>query len=80
MLADTYTDYYVAPSAWLLVFAALVLLMLVGAIVTAAKGRWGWLVVGLLTGVTLLFSGFLPAAPGSAWQRRRARSGGDEPT
>lgn len=51
----------------------LLLCVLSAGIVTALKGRWGWLAVGLLLGGTLwLFTAFLPAAPGSAWANRRA--------
>jgi hypothetical protein len=74
MLAETYTDWYVGPTPLLLLFTAVVLLAVPGAIVTALKGRWGWLLVGvLLLGWTLILSAFLPAAPDSWWARRAAR-------
>jgi hypothetical protein len=51
-----------------------IVLMPAGGIVTALKGRWGWLAVGLLTGGLLwMLTAFLPAAPQSTCARRRAR-------
>lgn len=72
LLADSHS-FTVAPSAFLVVWTLLALSVLAAAVVTALKGRWGWLAVGWLTvGVVWLYSAFLPALPGSVWARRRA--------
>ena len=55
----------------MIVWTVLALLFVPAAIVTALKGRWAWLIAGLLLGFPLLVSAFLPAAPDSAWARRR---------
>lgn len=54
------------------VYSALILLgVIIGGGVTMAKGRWGWLVVGLLTfGLIWLVSALLPPRAGSLWERR----------
>jgi hypothetical protein len=50
--------------------------VLVALVVTALKGRWGWLIVGvLLGGVPLMISAFLTARPGSLWERLANRRG-----
>ena len=47
---------------------AFTILTLTAGIVTAVKGRYGWLGVGLfLLGLPWLVSSFLLAKPGSAW-------------
>lgn len=52
-------------------FVAFGLGVLLAGAVTAAKGRWGWVVVGLLTwGVIWLGTAFLIATPDSVWGRR----------
>jgi hypothetical protein len=59
--------------AWVIVLLAV---FVVFGLVTAAKGRWGWLLVGLLFGGVLwLVTALMPPAPGSLWARLRARSG-----
>jgi hypothetical protein len=74
MFAETHTDFYVSPSPLLLLFTAVVLLAIPCGIVTALKGRTGWLVVGLLLGAwPWICSAFLPALPGSWWAKRSAR-------
>ena len=74
-LADTYTDYYVSPSPWLLVFTALMVVVVAAGVVTALKGRWGWLIAGLLLGgLPGLIGAWLPARSASAWARRRGRT------
>jgi hypothetical protein len=73
MLLATGVGSIVAPSPMLVLWTLLVLGAVCGAVVTAAKGRTGWFFVGLVTGVTFLFSAFLPAAPGSPWAKRAAR-------
>lgn len=48
--------------------AALVLSSTVGGLVTAAKGRWGWLAAGLVTGgVAWTLTALLIATPDSLW-------------
>jgi hypothetical protein len=50
------------------VIAALVLSSTVGGLITAAKGRWGWLCLGLLTGgLAWPLTALLIARPGSVW-------------
>jgi hypothetical protein len=71
-LATEYTDFYVGPRLVLLIWALLILAALAGGVVTAAKGRWGWVVVGLLSGGVLwLLSAFLAPTPRSWWARHR---------
>jgi hypothetical protein len=51
--------------AWLLVAS-------VAAVITALKGRWGWLLAGCIFGGLLwLVSAWLAPRPGSWWARRR---------
>lgn len=62
-----------APSWELVVFTLLVCVALACAIVTAIKGRWGWLVLGLMTAGLLWIVGALqPPAPSSLLQRWRS--------
>lgn len=64
----------VGPSLGLIVFAVLGLSLLACAVVTAMKGRWGWLALGLLTaGVLWTFGALQPSLPGSLWERLRSR-------
>ena len=50
--------------------AALLLFGCVGGLVTLAKGRYGWFLVGLLTGGVLWnLTAILIAAPNSLWAR-----------
>ena len=74
-LGETYTDFYVSPSPWLIVFTLLFAsMLLVCAGVALAKGRWGWFVAGLLLGgLPWLAAPLLTARPDSAWGRRKAR-------
>jgi hypothetical protein len=73
MLLATGASSTVAASPMLVLWTLLVLAAVCGAVVTAAKGRTGWFFVGLVTGVTFLYSAFLPAVPGSPWAKRAAR-------
>ena len=79
LLADTYTDWYVSPGGLLLAYVVVVLIVAASAgcaVVTALKGRWVWLLVGLLlVGLPWLVSAWLPARPGSPWARRRRDAG-----
>lgn len=64
----------VAPNPALIAYTLLVLLGLSATIVTAMKGRWGWVLAGLLTsGLVCLYSATLPAEPGSLWSRWETR-------
>ncbi len=67
--ADDGGDFVVSGSSaviWMLVVIAVI----AGGVVTAAKGRWGWLAVGLLFGGLIWpLTAFLAAAQGSLWQR-----------
>jgi len=72
-IAEEYTSYYVGASPWLIAWAVLLVLALACGVVTAAKGRWGWVAIGLVTvGFLWLGTAFLPARPGSWWARRRS--------
>jgi hypothetical protein len=64
-------DSVVSPSAGLIAWTVLVALVLVAGAVTAAKGRWGWVAIGLLTGgAPWLVTAFATATPDSMWTRR----------
>lgn len=70
----------VAPTAGLIVWTGLVALAVAAGIITAAKGRAGWVAIGLLTGgLVWLVTAFLPALPGSLWQRTIGRRTADRP-
>lgn len=65
-------DFVVSPSVGLIAWAAFI--WLAGGI-TAAKGLWRWLLIGLLTGGMLWFvTAFFKADPTSLWVRRFHRS------
>ena len=62
--------FVVSPSFGTGLLVALGILVLAGA-VTAAKGRWGWLFIGVLFGGTIwpLTALLLTATPDSVWGR-----------
>lgn len=64
-------SFLVRPDAGLIAVVVAWLLALAMGAVTAAKGRWGWLILGFfLTGGWIwLVSGFLAPMPGSLWAR-----------
>lgn len=65
------SQFVVAPGPGLIVWTALVCCALLAGLVTAAKGRWGWLLLGLLSGgIAWFVSAFLEASPDSLWARR----------
>ncbi len=69
-------SYVVSPNVGLLLWTLLAFsVMPAAAFVTAAKGRWGWLAVGLLTGgfICVPVAIFIDFVPGSFWSRRVAR-------
>lgn len=67
-------DFVVGPAPGLVLWTVLVGLLLIAGGVTAAKGRWGWVLIGLLTGgLPWCVTAFMTAAPGSMWMRRLKR-------
>jgi hypothetical protein len=71
----TATDFVVSPSPGLIAWTILMALMLIAGVVTATKGRWGWVLIGLLTGGLLwLITAFIAPSPGSLWARRISRA------
>jgi hypothetical protein len=63
-------NFTVAPNLGLIAWSVLVLVSVLAGGVTAAKGRWGWLVAGILTaGLLWLVGALSAAAPGSLWTR-----------
>jgi hypothetical protein len=63
------SDFVIEPSPW---FSAWLLVLFVAAVITALKGRWGWLLVGCIFGGLLwLVSAWLAPRPGSCWARCR---------
>jgi hypothetical protein len=65
----------VSPSPGLIVWTIVMGLVLVAGAVTAAKGRWGWVLIGLLTGGLLwLATAFLAPSADSFWVRRGSRA------
>jgi hypothetical protein len=74
VVASTNGNFVVGPNAALIIFSVLVCIAAPCAIVTAAKGRWGWLALGFLTSGILWIAGALqPPRPASMWQRLAAR-------
>jgi hypothetical protein len=76
MLRAVSSDFLVGPSAALVFWAAVVFLgLFVGGAITAAKGRWGWLLIVILTGGPLgCLTAFMAPAPDSLWARRITRT------
>ena len=67
----TASDFVVSPGPALFAVLALMVCIPVAGGVTAAKGRWGWCLIGLLTGgLVWLVTAFLEPSPGSYWSRR----------
>jgi hypothetical protein len=63
-------DFVVSPAPGLVFWSLLMALLLVAGAITAAKGRWGWILIGLLTGgLPWLVTAFLAADPDSLWRR-----------
>ena len=70
-LADVTSNVTVGPNAGLVVWTAVAAATILCGLVTAAKGRWGWVLVGLVTGgLVFLYSAWISAAPGSVWAQR----------
>jgi hypothetical protein len=74
------STFTVAPSIWLILWTVYVFAVVIVAILTGLKGRYGWLLIGLfLGGLPLFYSAFLTPEPGSLWARwatRNQRSAG----
>jgi hypothetical protein len=72
-VADS-SSFTVSPSPALVIFTIVMLMAVCACVVTGMKGRWGWLLAGLLTtGLVCFYSAFLPAEPGSLWARIAGR-------
>jgi hypothetical protein len=68
---DDGKSFLIEPDLMLLLWTFLVLVLPVGALVTIAKGRLGWFLLGLVTsGIIWPLTALLIAAPDSAWARR----------
>jgi hypothetical protein len=64
----------VAPSTGLILWTVYVLAVFAAAVITALKGQWRWLLVGIVfLGPLLFYAAFLEAQPDSVLGRRRAR-------
>lgn len=60
-----------APGVAVVVWSLYVFCSAIALIVTALKGRWSWLLAGVLTAGVAAFAGATrPAAAGSIWDRR----------
>ena len=68
------SSFTVSPSPVLVIFTIVLLVAVSACVVTAMKGRWSWLLAGLLTtGLVCFYSAFLPTNPGSLWARITSR-------
>jgi hypothetical protein len=62
--------FHVAPNLGLLAWTAFICVSTIAAAVSAAKGRWEWLLAGFVTaGVAWLIAAFLDPRPKSLWRR-----------
>ena len=67
-------SFTVGPSPGLIIITIVMLVSAWAGVVTAMKGLWLWLLVGLFTsGLVWWYSAFLPPKPDSLWARRIAR-------
>ena len=76
MLVAESGEFLVSPNAGLLLWSVLALSLIPACgVITALKGQWMWLAIGLVTGglLWILTALLLPPAPDSSWARRRAR-------
>jgi hypothetical protein len=69
-------DFAVTPRAGMWLWVALMMVIAMGGVVTAMKGRSGWLLVGLVVSGLIWPAAavLLPAEPGSYWARRMRRT------
>jgi hypothetical protein len=73
MAADN-GHFTVLPNVGLVLWTILAFVVIIAGIVCGLKGRWTWLLVGLLTGgLVWLYAATLPAEPGSAMERWTSR-------
>jgi hypothetical protein len=71
---STSGNFVIGPNLTVIGFSVLVLIAAPCGIVTAAKGRWGWLALGVLTsGLLWIVGATQPPRPGSLWLRLAAR-------
>jgi len=64
----------VGANAALIIFTVFACIGLPCGAITAAKGRWGWFVLGVLTsGLLWIVGAMQPPRPGSPWHRRAER-------
>lgn len=75
LTASSDTTFFVTPSIGALA-VAIIAITILGTAVLAAKGRWGWLLIGLLTGGALLpiLAILVRPAPHSIWARVTTRT------
>ena len=59
----------VQPGLGLLLWTLLAFVALPCAVISAAKGRWGWFLMGLLTIIGFVVGALQPAVEGSLWSR-----------
>jgi hypothetical protein len=60
----------IAPNAGIVIWSVMAMILATCGAATAAKGRWGWLIAGLVTVGILWVAGALqPVRPASAWSR-----------
>jgi type IV secretory pathway TrbL component len=79
LLASLAASTSTGAGSGLVVYTILLAVAFCGGVVTAMKGLWGWVIVGILTtGLAFFVSAFLPAKPGSPWARRFARRRGSD--
>lgn len=65
--------FLISPGAGLLLYTGILLVLLLCGLVTASKGRWGWLVVGFLTaGIGWVIGALQNPQPNSIWARLSA--------
>ena len=70
-----------AAGSGLVIYTILLAVACCAGVVTALKGLWVWVIVGILTtGLAFFVSAFLPAKPGSPWARWAARRRPSDPS
>jgi hypothetical protein len=71
MLLAAGAAFGVSPNAGILLWPLIAVLLASCGVLTAAKGRWGWLLVGFFTmGLGWVAGARQAPAPGSVWARR----------
>ena len=71
MAVEQSSDFLVTPNAGLMALSLLLMAIAICGLITALKGRLGWLAVGLFLtgGLVWLITAFLVAVPRSPWAR-----------